>query len=120
MRLILNKQLPADQLKTIAARERYKQEIGGTTLNGQAILTDRDSQSMCNGAVAYLSNKEPGATIRFKGVGGWAELDLATMTAIAMAVGDHVQACFTKEHEVGEAIAAGTITTEAQVIAAFA
>lgn len=120
MKLSLNKRLAADVLLATAAATRWDKEQGGATFNGMAIATDSASQAKIAGAVDYLAKKDPGATVSFKATNGFVELDLTAMTAVAMAVGDHVQACFALERTVAEAIAAGAITTEAQVIAAFA
>lgn len=120
MRLSLNKFLTKDQLKALAATERWKKEVAGTLLGATPLRTDRDSQNLCNGAVAYLSNQPDGAMITFKGASGWVSLDLAAVKAIAIAVGDHVQLCFAKEQEVVGLIDAGTIKLETEVVAAFA
>lgn len=108
---------PAVDLVAYAAAKRYEVETGGIVINGAAIDTSRDSQSMITGAYAY-SQANPGETIQFKAMGGWVTLDAATMAAIATAVGAHVQACFAAEAAVQAAITAGTITTTAEIDAA--
>jgi hypothetical protein len=45
-------------------------------------------------------------------------LDAATVTAVALAVGAHVQTCFALEQTLDAEITAGTITTTAQIDAA--
>lgn len=109
------------RLVTYAAERRYAVETGGVTVNGVSVATDRDSQSMV--ANAYAGMQASGATsVRFKAASGWIELSLDQLKAVALAVFDHVQACFTAEDAVDAAVNASppTITTYAQVDAAFA
>ncbi|SFC21898.1 protein of unknown function [Bosea sp. CRIB-10] len=105
-------------LRAHAADVRWRKETGGITVAGVTVLTDRDSQAMINGAGA-LCDKVPATIVRFKAATGFVDLDAATMTAIAIAVGQHVQSVFATEAEVVAAIDAGTITTRAQVEVAF-
>lgn len=110
-------EVPID-LTAYAAAKRFTVETGGITVNGETIDTSRDSQSMITGAYTY-SQAHPSETIKFKAVSGWVSLDAATMSAIATAVGAHVQACFAAEANVAAAIAAGTIATIAEIDAFF-
>lgn len=104
---------PVD-LYAYAASKRYAVETGGIVLNGMHIMTDRASQSMITGAYNYVQ-ANPEVTVRFKTVGGFVELRAAQMTAIANAVGAHVQAAFTAEGEVDAQIIAGSISTKAEI-----
>ncbi len=63
----------------VKARRRRVEEESGTTLNGMAVETDRQSQSMLNGAVEYL-RRNPDATIQ------WQLPDLTFMTLDAAKV----------------------------------
>ena len=110
--------LPID-LAAYAADARWRRETGGVVVDGTAIGTDRESQAMLAGAHAYVV-ATPGATITWKSENGFVMLDAAAVTALAAAVGAHVQACFAAEAAVVAAIAAGTITTPAEIDAAFA
>ena len=75
-------------------------ETGGITLQGMAIPTDRESQSMITGAVVgTLLN--PSQVTRWQTAGTNADgtpvfinLDADTIKYIGMAVRQHVQACF--------------------------
>lgn len=108
------------QLSAYAAAKRYDKEVGGTTVNGHAYLSDRETQAKLTAAV-LLCQVNPSATIKWKlADGSFIDLDAAGMTAVASAVGAFVQACFATEASVTAAIAAGTTTTLAQVDAAFA
>lgn len=93
-----------------AASKRYAIETGGITVNGAQIDTSRDSQAMITGAVAYLNNNPAATSVNFKALSGWVTLDKATMLAIGIAVGEHVQACFSAEMAVDADIKAGKIT----------
>lgn len=110
--------LTADELKAYAANARYAAEVGGIELVGRKIRTDRESQSLINGAVS-LAQQDPSAPIDFKGADGWVQLDSATMISIGLAVARHVRACFSKERQASDAIDAGTITTTAEIDALF-
>ncbi len=109
----------AEQLAAYAAARRYAIETGGITLpNGSQISTDRDSQALITGAWNYVQNS--GATsVSFKTVSGFVTMDTATLKTVALAVGDHVQKCFAAEGSIDAGIAAETITTMAEVDAAF-
>lgn len=119
MQFKLSKALAKPSLVSITARVRWEKEIAGSFWGQYPIHTDRESQAMVSGAVAYLQNKPPQTTVNFRTPVGFTTLALDGVTAIALAVGDHVQACFDKQQEIEAAIEAGTIKTEAEIIAAF-
>lgn len=106
------------ELIALAADARWSKETGGIEIQGIPVDTTRDSQAMINGA-SNLVSAEPSSIIKFKAKGEFVELDAAAMTAIAVAVGQHVQAVFATEAQVLTDIEAGTITTRAQIDAAF-
>jgi hypothetical protein len=108
----------AVDLKSYAAEKRFEVETGGITVGDAQVATDRESQAMISGAFAYVQ-QNPDAAIKWKGENGFVTLDAAAVTAIADAVGAHVQACFAKEADVAAAIDAGTITDTAGVDAEF-
>lgn len=114
---------PWEQLKASllshAAMKRYGKEVDGIEVGGASIKTDRDSQSMIAGAFALVQD-DPQKVIKFRTSAGFVDLDAAAVTAIARAVGDHVQACFALEADVVAQIEAQTLTTFEQVDAAFA
>jgi len=109
---------PAVDLTAYAAAKRFEVETGGVTVNGATVDTSRESQAMITGAYTY-SQAHPDETINFKAASGWVTLDAATLAAIATAVGSHVQSCFAAEASVAAEIAAGTITTTAEIDAFF-
>jgi Domain of unknown function (DUF4376) len=107
------------ELKDYAGVVRKAKETGGITVAGAIISTDRESQAMINGAY-NLAQVNPAVTFRFKAEGGFVVLDATAIATVAVAVGTHVQACFTKEADVDASIDGGTLTTRAGVDAAFA
>lgn len=109
-------------LSAYAANARYNKETGGITVSGIAVPTDRQTQAQLTGAFNYVG-VTPSATIQWKlADGAFVALDAAQITAIATAVAVHVQACFAAEATLYVGIAASppTITTFAQIDAAFA
>jgi len=102
----------AQRLSDLAAY-RYTQETGGITLNGATIKTDLESQAKINGAWS-AAQMNPAILIDWKGANGWIQIDAATITAIAMSVANHVQACFSNERVHAEAIALFATTEEIQ------
>ncbi|MFB2562419.1 DUF4376 domain-containing protein [Rhizobium sp. IMFF44] len=105
---------PPIDLYAYAASKRYAVETGGIVLNGMRVMTDRASQSLITGAYNYVQ-ANPEIAVKFKTSGGFVELTAAQMTAIANAVGAHVQAAFAAEGEINQQIIAGTITTLAEI-----
>ena len=82
---------------------RYQHETAGITLNGMTIETNRESQSLINGAWSF-SRLNPNVLIDWKASYGWIQIDAATIVIIAGAVATHVQACFSNERVHAEAI----------------
>lgn len=119
LRIVLADAYPGGSLETYAAARRFAIETGGLTVGGSRIATDRQSQSMLVGAF-NLMQVNPSATIKYKTDSGvFLAADAALVQALAVAVGNHVQACFAKEADVAAAITAGTIVTRAAIDAAF-
>ena len=94
----------ADRLAALAAL-RWQIETGGITIGGVSVRTDIESQGKITGAHALVT-AAPSTVIDWKGASGWVQLDAATMTAIALAVGTHIQACYSAEKTHAEAISA--------------
>lgn len=92
----------------IAAR-RYAAETAGITVNSMAIDTSRDSQSLITGA-ALQATIDAAYTCRWKTASGFVDLSSAQILAMATAVRAHVQACFDREAELLDQLAAGTLT----------
>lgn len=90
-------------LKNVVTTRRFDHETKGIEINGAYVATDRDSQAKINGAF-NLASYNLDTTIDFKGANGWVALSGAEMLGIGVAVGRHVQACFSKERALHEAI----------------
>jgi hypothetical protein len=88
---------------------RWEVETGGITLNGEAIATDAATQAKLSGALQLVQDDDT-RILDWKGVNGWIILDAADVTAIAVSVGGHVQACFTREKEMLAAVTAAETT----------
>ena len=96
--------LRAARLAELAAY-RYGIETGGIVVAGAAIRTDRESQGLIAGAFNAVQ-QDPAKTIDWKAADGtWTQLGAAQIAAIAVAVADHVQACFSQERVHAEALA---------------
>jgi hypothetical protein len=94
----------------LKATRRIKEE-GGITLNGARIATDRESQAMITGALKAFDADILNGEIDFKGEPDengndtWISIDSATCLALATAVANHVQQCFSYERMLSEMIA---------------
>ena len=94
----------AAKLAELAAA-RYTEEIGGIVVGSVTIATDRESQAMMTGA--YVSLKQGlMQSVNWKGDDGWVTATLTEIEPIAQAVGQHIQACFTKESQLAAQVAA--------------
>ncbi len=95
---------------------RYTKEIGGITVSGVPIQTDRESRAILTGA--YIRAKEDNTyTVRWKTPDGFITLNAATIIAISDAVADHVQKCYAAEADVAADIL--TLTSVQEVETAF-
>lgn len=100
-------------LLAIAAEKRYRVEVGGKTIMGAPFRTDRESQGLISGAAALT--KITGQSIKWKTPSGFIEATASQIEQVAIAVGNHVQACFAAEDQIIGLIQNGTITTRDQV-----
>lgn len=96
----------SSQLAALADK-RWQVETGGTVVNGVPIRTDATSQAKIDGAVALFANDPEMTAIDFEAQPGlWVSIDAATMTAIGIAVGRHVQACFSRARALSDQVMA--------------
>lgn len=103
--------------KAEIANARWQQETGGLTIPGLGtIATDRESQSLLNGAVTGTL-LEPDKPIKWKMMDGAVELDAATVQMIGKLVRSHVQACFDREIDLIAAINACQTAEEVTAVA---
>jgi len=109
-------QAQATALSTLAVK-RYEAQSGGTTVNGVSVKTDAESLTLIAGAKAYVdagvASGNSGISVNFKtGEGAFVTLTAAQVDAIAFAVGQHVQGCFSNEAAIAAQIAAATSVDE--------
>jgi hypothetical protein len=91
-------EVKAAKLAALAAI-RFARETGGTG----GMRTDRESQSLIVGA-ALAATLDPNYTVEWKSTAGWVTLNATQLLAAAQAVRAHVQACFSNERVLAEAI----------------
>lgn len=103
-----------------AAKVRWEKEVGGVVVGGVQVATDDRSKQMIIAArIAAMINPEF-TTQWVSANGAITTMNAAQIISVSDAVLDHVQQCFVIYAAVVDAIAAGTITTTAQIDAAFA
>lgn len=109
-----------DELIAYTAQKRWEKEVGGTELSGLAVHTDDRSKALIMGA-RIAAEADPDFTTDWKTAdGSFVTIDAATIISVSNAVLAHVAACFAIEAQVIAAIEAETITTTAEIDAAFA
>jgi hypothetical protein len=83
---------------------RFQKETAGIVLDGGMVVrTDRESQALVTGAWS-ASQLNPDIVLDWKGANGWVTLNATQIAQIAAVVTSHVQACFTWEKELAEAL----------------
>lgn len=106
-----NLALLKDRLKAKLADVRYQHEVGGVTINGSLVKTDRESQATITAAYARAS-VNPATTVSWKADNGFVVIDAAEIMFFGDAVFSHVQGCFDRERHFNELIdAAETVDT---------
>lgn len=78
------------------AQSRYASEISGITVDNIKIKTDRESQALITGA-ALQALLDPAYTCNWKTESGFVTLTAEQIQGVAVAVRQHVQACFDRE-----------------------
>lgn len=107
-------------LTAYAAQKRWEMETGGIEVGGMTVYTDDRSKMMIMGA-RIAATADPGFATQWKAAdGSFVEIDAATIIAISDAVLAHVDACFAIEAQVLDGIGNETITSTAEIDAAFA
>ncbi len=95
---------------------RWAREVGGVTVGGAKIRTDRESQAQVTSAFTSLANNLI-ESVDFKTADGtWVTLGLAQVSAVAQAVATHVQQSFTIEKQLVALVDAVTTIEEVQAI----
>lgn len=107
-------------LTAYAADVRWRKETGGIVAGGVPIATDDRSKQMIIGA-RIAADADPNWTTQWIAAdGSIVPIDAAAIIAISDAVQAHVNDCFTSYALVKTDIDSGTITTTAEIDAAFA
>ena len=115
---------PAGTPRSYSADQRYRKASGGvviSSLSAVPFLTDPVSRNTVNSAYDYaLANA--GVVVQWKLADGvtFIPLDKNKITSVMNTIAGFVQSCFTCESQMSAGITAGTITTLAQIDAAFA
>jgi hypothetical protein len=102
--------IAADWKQRIADR-RYEAETSGTIIEDMPIDTGRDSQGLITGA-AVQAIIDPSYSLHWKTSAGFVDLTAQQVLGVASLVRAFVQACFNRESDLLDAVAAGTITAE--------
>lgn len=95
-------EIKADKKAEIAAA-RYRAEIDGVEFAGVHIKTDRESQALITGAALAAVN-DADYSVVWKCADGFITLTAEQITAAALAVRAHVEACFAREAELSAAV----------------
>lgn len=108
-----------------AAMKRWQRQVGGTSIDlGSGpipIPTDGQTQVLLAGARIKADADASYVIAKFKmGPGSYAPLNAAAIIAISDAVEAHIQGCFDLNDSVDADIGSGSITTTAEIDAAFA
>ena len=83
------------------------------------LLTDRDTRAIIGQTIQSIDLGIVQAPVNFKTGNGFVPLDRAAFVAIATEIAAHVQSTFDKEGQIDAKINDGTITTKAEIDAAF-
>ena len=98
------------------ANKRWRVEVGGIVLTGQALPTDRERRSALKDAADKVRDGTLPEPINVSlGPGIYLSLTLLELDAMISAIAKHVQAAFSKEKAVGANIQAGMITNTAEI-----
>jgi Domain of unknown function (DUF4376) len=112
---------PAMTLAEYAAAKRWEREVGGTVWSGWPVLSDRESQSKIIAEAVAIEKGERADGDPWKFADGeFRQLTNDQMDELAATVRLHIRNSYGIEAQVLGAIAAGAITSEAQIDAAFA
>ncbi len=112
----------AVELAAYNAAARWRKEIAGVAWGEHVVDTDRESgQSKLLAEFVAIAGGMRADPSPWKFLGDdWVDLSNAAMGAVCMAARDYVAAQFAIERSVKAAIDAGTVTTFAEIDAAFA
>lgn len=112
---------PLDDIKTDLKAKvsalRWAKETGGVAAGGQVIRSDEVSQAKLNGAVTLINSDPSLTSIDWEAQPGvWVTASREEILALGIAVGRHVQSCFSRARALHEMIAAAASKEELQAI----
>lgn len=107
------------RLEAYAADLRWRREVGGINVGGVSVSTDDRAKLMITGARVAAAADPSWSTVWYGADGATYPLDAAAMIAISDAVQAHVNASFSSFATIKAGIGAGTITSTAEIDAAF-
>lgn len=111
---------PSVDLLAYLADRRWRAETAGTTWNGWTVPTDERSQGKYLAELEAISLGVRQEGEPWKLPHGFEALSNAQIQTMAIAAREHVKACFALEAQLAAQVAAGTVTTTAEIDAAFA
>lgn len=100
-----------DELAQQIADRRWQAEVAGIDIGGMRIDTGRDSQALITSATVQAM-LDSSYALRWKTPSGFVDLTAEQIIGVATAARAHVQACFDREAELLDALAAGTFTPD--------
>lgn len=107
-----------EDLAAYASKKSWETRIAGPLINGVRIKCDGDAIGLING-MAMLAQQDATRTFNFDTGDGMVSLTAAEAISLAEQVGEFVQLTFDRRAEVYAAITAWTVTTTADIDAAF-
>jgi len=114
----LDMSLPAVARRKIEelASKRFTVETSGVWVGGVEVKTDRESQATLASALLAMRSGMLNVIDWKTGDGSWVQLDLAQIEAVAGAVAQHVQAAFSTERALSQAVLQATTVQEVEAI----
>lgn len=85
------------------SNSRYDEEVSGIYVDKEFVNTDRNTQTRI-AHVSSLSQIDPDLLVDWKCGYGWVVLGAEDIKKLALAIGKHVQTCFTKEMQLHKLI----------------
>lgn len=104
-----------DVARARVAHARWTAETGGMVLQGMAIRTDRESQSLITGA-ALKALQDAEYVCSWKTDAGFVDLSAPQVLAIADAVRAHVQECFDHERALNALVDAAETVEDLEAV----
>lgn len=99
------------ELKAAIAARRFTAETAGVTVQGMKVFSDRTTQMKLT-AASLRAQRDPEYSVDWKCENGaFVTLDADQIVAVADAVGDYVQACYSREGALLTAVDNGSYTT---------